>query len=87
MNGMCERAIATLQPQNETDMKFEYDPKTKTYLCQIVIGDKEPLSPEKMRTAMRRAIGGATGQLVKKLATIKDREFTDMLFWFEEGWQ
>jgi len=67
-------------------LPFDYDPKTRTYSLRISIGDKEPLSFEDMRVAVHRAIGGTTGQLVRLIAEKRDIEFTDTLFWVEEGW-
>jgi len=67
-------------------MKFEFDPKTRTYSLSITIGDKEPLSPEDMRTALHRAVSGATGQLVRQIEKDREAELTEILFWFEEGW-
>lgn len=75
-----------LPRKKQTTMSFEYDPKTKTYSARIVIGAKVPIPADQFRGALKRAILGQTGMLVKKLESKWQRERTDALFWFEEGW-
>lgn len=63
-------------------MKVVYDSKTKTYSARITIGEKEPLSPDDMRKAISKSIGGVLGRWRKE----KLKQEIDILFWFEEGW-
>ena len=69
-------------------MSFDYDPETKTYSCRISIGNKEPIPFKDLRGVLNRVILGVTGNLIKKeIIPRKERELTDILFWFEEGIQ
>lgn len=65
--------------------RVKYDPENETYSCRISIGDKEPLSFKDMKSAMNRAVLGVLGRWVKEEGERRDRELTDILFWFEEG--
>lgn len=64
----------------------EYNPETKIYSCHISIGDKEPLSPERFKSAFNRAIFGVLGRWQKEQEKKMFVDFTSMLFWVEEGW-
>ena len=66
-------------------MSIEFDPETKTYSCRISIGHKEPIPFEKMRGALKRAIGGTLGRWQQQKIAQDWKELTDLLFWFEEG--
>lgn len=62
-------------------MKITYDSETKRYSATISIGEKEPLSPKRMMSGLKRAIPSVISIWCRE----RDRELTDMLFWFEEG--
>jgi len=62
-------------------MKITYDPQTRTYSTKIVIGDKGPLSPRRLKSGLKRAIPAVISIWCRE----RDMKLTDLLFWFEEG--